>query len=419
MTERVLGPTGSRSRATRTSLLLMAVMGLVLGVLIGGGGLGAAAPGPSVVDYSQCANGAPGTSAPTTNCDAMINGILNPNNSQYREDQVTFQRAVVSFPTGGSHSVNITYLVRKGDHHAYDSLATWNQTQTTAGPCLGFKGAALTACTTAVGGTADTLPIDPDPLVVNSACTTESTTTSAHQLSGQVFTMFGGDMTSMQYLGSSSDSEGLYQTAKINFTVGAGGGTVYLLFGGHLAAGKTPATGSPRGWGNNCGASDISGGPYHIRLTAVDQESIGSRDNQIMSNAVLPLTLSAIATQPSATATFSATLDDSATVTGNNPTGNVTFRLYGPSATAPDCSTATPIFVKTVALSAVNSTSSTASTTGTAVGTVTGSNVVTVAGTYWWTAQYAGDSQNVGATSACGSESTTITAPGITNVGTS
>ena len=57
MTERVLGPTGSRSRTTRASLLLMALIGLVFGVLIGGGGIGSAASGPGVDDYSQCTDG--------------------------------------------------------------------------------------------------------------------------------------------------------------------------------------------------------------------------------------------------------------------------------------------------------------------------------------------------------------------------
>ena len=55
-----------------------------------------------------------------------------------------------------------------------------------------------------------------------------------------------------------------------------------LLFGGHLA----PSLG-PREWGVGVGSGSISGGPYHIRITAADGGSVGARDNQIMSSAIL------------------------------------------------------------------------------------------------------------------------------------
>ena len=115
---------------------------------------------------------------------------------------------------------------------------------------------------------------------------------------------------------------------------------VYLLFGGHLAASLTPAGGSPRGWGgtdsgDNCGASSISGGPYHIKVTAVDGAAEGSRDNQIMSNAVLPLITPTLVTTPSASATTSASIGDSLNVgNANAGGGTATFILY-PSAA--DC----------------------------------------------------------------------------------
>jgi len=80
----------------RTPLLAMALLGVIVGVLIGGGGFGtAASTGPSVADYSQCANGKPGTANPQNCNSGWINGILNANNSPYGEDQVTAQRLVV------------------------------------------------------------------------------------------------------------------------------------------------------------------------------------------------------------------------------------------------------------------------------------------------------------------------------------
>jgi hypothetical protein len=402
MTERVLGPTGSRSRTTRASLLLMALMGLVFGVLIGGGSFASAAKGNSIFDYSQCANEV----AVTTGCDSWINGILNPNNSQYREDQVTPQRLYVDITSGGPHTYDISYLIKKGEGHAYDSLATWNHT-VDADPCQGFNPNVTSACEAAFSGTVDTLPILADSLAVPSACTVGvSDVTSAHQLAGQVFTMAGGDMTSMQYLpGTTVDSEGVYRTVRLSFTT-AGAGKVYLLFGGHLAASLTPATGSPRGWGANCGASSISGGPYHIKVTAVDGAAEGSRDNQIMSNAVLPLITPTLSTQPSHIETFNEVLNDSLNVGNALAGGTATFTLYADGANT--CTT--PIWTSgNVTVS--GGTANTNSTTG------TGSKQVspTTTTTYEWVVTYSGDeSQNLGpASSACGDETQIVTPPSV------
>ena len=58
----------------------------------------------------------------------------------------------------------------------------------------------------------------------------------------------------------------------------ADGAKVMLLFGGHIAREHRS-----RGWGAGVGAGSISGGPYHVRITAADGASVGNRDNQIMS----------------------------------------------------------------------------------------------------------------------------------------
>ena len=407
MTERVLGPTGSRSRTTRASLLLMALMGVVFGVLIGGGSFASAAKANSIFDYSQCANEV----AVTTGCDSWINGILNPNNSEYREDQVTPQRLYVDITSASNdHTYDISYLIKKGEGHAYDSLATWNHT-VDAEPCQGFNPNVTAACEAAFAGTVDTLPILDDSLDVPSACTTEDPTTSEHQLDGQEFTMAGGDMTSMEYLpGTIVDSEGVYRTVRLHFST-SGPSKVYLLFGGHLAASLTPATGSPRGWGDDCGASSISGGPYHIKVTAVDGAAEGSRDNQIMSNAVLPLITPTLSTTPSNTETFNEVLNDSLNVGNALAGGTATFTLYADGADT--CTT--PIWTSgNVTVS--GGTANTISTTG------TGSKQVspTTTTTYEWVVTYSGDeSQNLGpASSACGEETTVVTPPVVSNSGT-
>jgi hypothetical protein len=99
-------------------------------------------------------------------------------------------------------------------------------------------------------------------------------------------------------------------------------------------------------------------------------------------------------TTPSpASGSIGAVLNDSATVTGgSNPTGSVSFSLYGPGDTT--C-TGTVLFTQTVTL-----TSGSASTTG--------GYTTTQAGTYNWTAHYDGDSNNNAADSLCGSEAVVI-----------
>ncbi len=242
-----------------------------------------AAPGTeaSVTTFDQCANGGPPSTS--TGCpENWINGILNANNSHYAEDDVTPQRVILELPKNSpatGRTVEITYLTRKGGVHAYDSLATWNHTQTSADRCANLPAADC------VPGSASTLPVPSDPTVVADNDGSGSAT-SGHQLAGQVFTLYGGTLT-----GASSythdDASGTSDSfAHITLTYSvpstADGAKVMLLFGGHIAPGL-----GPRGWGAGVGAGSISGGPYHVRITGADGASVGNRDNQIMSGAIL------------------------------------------------------------------------------------------------------------------------------------
>jgi len=96
--------------------------------------------------------------------------------------------------------------------------------------------------------------------------------------------------------------------------------------------------------------------------------------------------LSSISTRPSLRP------NDTATVTGHNPTGNVTFKLFGPG----DTSCATPLLVQTVSISGGK-----ASTSNT-------SFVASTPGTWRWLVQYQGDANNQSSTVACGVERFTI-----------
>src|SRR3990172_817169 len=299
----VLGPTrvplsNALSAPTRKSFTLFWAALFVLSLGLQYGRLAEppgvfAAPSSSAatfVDYAQCANGQPPSTA--LDCpEGWIFGILQPNNSHYSEDEVTPQRAEVTVPAASpttGRTLTFRYQARKGSAgvHAYDSLATWNYTQTSADKDQGLNLADI------VGGSPSTFPIPNDPQVL-APYTSPSGATQDHQLSGQVFTMYGGTITGASApvhdcvdTGKCDDSS-VDDYATITITYSVPDTTtdlkVQLLFGGHLAA----STG-PRGWGAGLGASSISGGPYHIKWDMADGESIGQRDNQIMAGAIIP-----------------------------------------------------------------------------------------------------------------------------------
>ncbi|HEU5264215.1 MAG TPA: hypothetical protein VFU34_06225, partial [Gaiellaceae bacterium] len=281
----VVEPKGWAPRSGGRSLRMVLVGMAVLAVALVAVAISGAAPGTdaSVKEFDQCANGAPPSSA--TGCpENWINGILNANNSHYAEDEVTAQRVILELPKNSpttGRTVEISFLTRKGGVHAYDSLATWNYTQTSADRC----GANLNAAY-CVPGPATTFPIPLDPTPVADNNSPPVGLTQDHQLTGQVFTMYGGTITAASAYthddpGGSSDS---YAHITLTYSVPstADATNVMLLFGAHIAA----STG-PRGWGVGVGAGSISGGPYHVRITAADGASVGNRDNQIMSGAIL------------------------------------------------------------------------------------------------------------------------------------
>lgn len=93
-----------------------------------------------------------------------------------------------------------------------------------------------------------------------------------------------------------------------------------------------------------------------------------------------------LTTQASATTTLGNSISDTATLSGgNSPTGNITFRLYGPNDTT--CGGAV-IYSSTVAVNGNGNYSS-------------GSFTPTSAGTYRWIATYSGDAANNTVATAC------------------
>ena len=108
----------------------------------------------------------------------------------------------------------------------------------------------------------------------------------------------------------------------------------------------------------------------------------------------------ALATSASSTSVGSG-LTDTATISqGYNPTGTLTFTLYGPSSTA-SCTSADQVGQTT---SAVRGN-----------GQYTSSTIMpSQAGTYWWIAAYGGDTDNNGVADTCGSSGETSTVAPVT-----
>jgi hypothetical protein len=313
--------------------------------------LAGAASGPSALDYAQCSNGAP-LSTPDPECN-WINGVLNANNSQFHEDEVTPQRLLVSFTDTASgshqHSVTLKYLDRKSGIHAYDYLAAANATVADALDlrCLGIE----SICPDAT--ISDSHAVFEDSHSVGPATNGYTAVVSTHMAGltadqkllhvyGATFSgVSGAVMTDPTHDNNAVNTGDDYATTKISFITptGAGKHSVQLLFGGHLAA---PS--QTDGWGDNLGAASVNGGPYHIKWAAADDLSVGNRDNQIMSNAIIPIVAQGgtLTTTPSVTTAVAgdstlAAVTDSAVFdpdSGHAPTSgdSITFDLYGPYA---------------------------------------------------------------------------------------
>lgn len=138
-------------------------------------------------------------------------------------------------------------------------------------------------------------------------------------------------------------------------------------------------------------------GTYHWIAIYNGDANNGPVSGQCADEPVTTTTASAgIATTPSAGGDVGTSIHDTATVTGLNPTGTVTFTLY--SASDPTCSQP-PVFTSgPVALSGGSAASA--------------SYAAALAGTYQWKAAYSGDPHNSAAVSGCGAEPVAIAAGG-------
>ena len=367
----------------------------------------------SAVDYAQCANG----TGAALDCDeGWTNGILQQSNSHFKEGDVTPQRLIAAISETGEHTVTLKYQARKGTTHAYDSLATWNETVEDADRCEGLSAAVQTAIDCGDDTPTDTFPITPDTGEVIQPFTSASGVTDTHDIPGNLV-MFNGDITGMtdpthdkaSCSGKCADD---YATTTITFQAEAGS-TVQLLFGGHLAVSPL----NRGGWGPGLGASNINGGPYHIKWTAADGASVGNRDNQIMGDAIAALTepgISTAASPTTATPGIAVNLTDTVTLIGaTDPTGTATFSLRPYDANTQTC---------TGAAAFTDLTTSTWTKVGGGTGTGNWTASVTKSaftfaapGTYYWVVSVAADANNTSAgPHGCGDATEIVTVARLT-----
>ncbi|MGF3499588.1 MAG: hypothetical protein ACQXXL_08250, partial [Candidatus Methanosuratincola sp.] len=290
------------SRKIHLPLVLMAVLAIsVIGV--------AFVSAKVSVDFKQYANDPANTDDKT-----WINSILQKGNSIYYENMLVPQRILfkdIDAVTGNNHTMYIEHQAMKGYIHAYDFLGSWEQatlvaTDTTKGfgldPSTGWdlwadqaKGfvkssdAALYTSLVSGGNSYNvycpddlgTISIDPDGHSINDKISAWEAV-----YGNRYITIYGDSpitsagLTFVGYTTSGGDAYAKYQLWWVSASK-----NVVIQFAGHLAV---SGDGTGYTYGPGKGSASISGGPYHIYLSQLDGQSIGSQDNQIMGADILP-----------------------------------------------------------------------------------------------------------------------------------
>jgi hypothetical protein len=321
---------------------------------------------PAETHFSQCANDSNNDNT-LDDCD-WSGGALNQNNSVYVEGDVIPQRLFQEFDSAGTHTIVFKYDFTKSNVYAYDFLSDVDETQSGANlnPCSDGGGMAFATQAGECDGSntlynnavALTIPSDPygpptvaghpaeevddaeradnPPREFKVGCAPACSNLSVHSLTHINDTPPGADC-----LRTCADSD---VTIKVTFDTVAGA-LVGVWFGGHLAEAADPDTGNspPDGWNggcaSDCGASSISGSPFHVSFIELDGGSIGNRDNQVSIGALVAPTATPTHT-PTATATATRTATATATATATS-TATATNTPVTPTNTPTRTATAT------------------------------------------------------------------------------
>lgn len=292
-------------------------MVLVIGLFL----ISSFAQSQSITSFSQYAN----------KNEAWINGILQSNNSRYYEGTATLQRIVfVGVPTStNTHTLTFNVLAAKKGINAYDFVTGFEQAYRDYEKIVGSD-AGLTNGRTrldqvkgaAVPNPADATLIENlytggnNPTRVNKATAKVNTITSYRTQVQNVINFYdglsyGGDRSielygdptvngptkitnaQLRFLGYTNEDQFGDTYGRYELTWTSTSRNILILMAGHLAVGKFSKFPSLE-YGENLGASSISGGPYHFKLLQLNGAnnaytlSLGNQDNQIQSGAILP-----------------------------------------------------------------------------------------------------------------------------------
>jgi len=249
------------------------------------------------VDFRQSAN----KDAPYSPGDIhWINSILQASNSQYYEGMSTLQRIVfIQIPktSGHVHTLNFSHQANKATFHAYDFLTSWPQgvqagteiggptmfvNLNECGPEIGPPADMGAICTALHASGFTATPNAPDAMGTLLGDNVASKVTAYEaNLGNRTVKIYGNTPISAASLAFTGYSGSTDKYANYTLTWTSSSDSIVIEMAGHLAAGTDPMGQSGVGYGIGRGSSNISGGPYHFKLSSLDGNSIGSQDNQI------------------------------------------------------------------------------------------------------------------------------------------
>ena len=289
------------------------------------------------IDFTQCSND--DNNDNVVEACKWVSGALNGNNSAYHESEGVPQRLAHKLTTVGAFQMQFEYDFSKGSIYSYDFLTSADQgpqnTLALLNPCADLAGFASGPCSTITnalytGATPVTIPSDTFDSVSGAeaaiatrefkvacsgpgACSATaaffpcrnapSPTCPVSETNDVAGADETNDAIEAHYPDTDPDCINTVAprcgtssvTIRLSVTTPAGTSNssptiVYVWFGGHLSyAGYWGATGCGTGGTDGCGSSSISGAPFHLQYTCLDEpdspdtgcNSVGNRDNQI------------------------------------------------------------------------------------------------------------------------------------------
>jgi len=249
-------------------------------------------------DFTQAAN-----EDPTLGAIHWIGSILQESNSRYYEGMSVCQRLIfndVPSTPGDTHALTMSIDATKGGIHAYDFLTSWDNAIPAADSIAPgydllidlfadqcdpeFWGSTQLICdhihSLGLYDEADLTVLDMGSVAGDNVQLRAENYDTYFGISRTVKiwgdqAVSSASITFDGYTGSTDDKAAnytLYWTSASD--------TVIIEMAGHLAAGVDPLN-AGIGYGEGRGAANISGGPYHFKLSYLDDKSLGSQDNQI------------------------------------------------------------------------------------------------------------------------------------------